>query len=311
MSNQIVRRGTIMTVGLIFCRKALWVIVVCSLSTALLTPSRAETSNRMDLRENWFVQSSSKVDTPAEVLSTSQFLPDHWYKTTVPSTVLAAQVANGEFKDIYFADNLRRLPGMDYRVGDLFSNRDTPSKSPYVCSWWYRTEFRLPQGLRGQRVWLHFNGINYRANVWLNGRQLADAKDVAGAYRIYEFDASPLVDQDRTNVLAVEVFAPGAKDFAINFVDWMPTPPDKDMGLWRDVYLTASGPVRVRYPEVVTHFPGDPLQHADLTVRTELHNDTDTPVEGTLSGTFEEVRTPENTHISQSLASYLYLLGAR
>jgi exo-1,4-beta-D-glucosaminidase len=116
-------------------------------------------------------------------------------------------------------------------------------------------------------VWLHFNGINYKANVWLNGRKLADANDVAGAYRIFELDAAPLIDQDRTNVLAVEVFAPTAKDLGINFVDWNPTPPDKDMGLWRDVYLMASGLVRVRYPEVVTHFPGDSLQRADLTVR--------------------------------------------
>jgi exo-1,4-beta-D-glucosaminidase len=252
----------------------------------------------MDLRENWFVQSSCKVDKPAEVLSTSQFSPDHWYKTTVPSTVLAAQVANGEFKDIYFADNLRKLPGVDYRVGDPLANRDTPSKNPYACSWWYRTEFRLPQNFRGQRLWLHFNGINYRANVWLNGRKLADAKDVAGAYRIYEFEATTLAQQDRTNVLAVEVFAPGAKDFAINFVDWMPTPPDKSMGIWRDVFLAASRPVRVRYPEVVTHFPGDSLQRADLTVRTELHNDTDSAVDGILRGQFEKVTFEKKVTLS-------------
>jgi exo-1,4-beta-D-glucosaminidase len=90
----------------------------------------------------------------------------------------------------------------------------------------------------------------------------------------------PLIDQDRTNVLAVEVFAPTDKDFGITFVDWNPTPPDKDMGLWREVYLTSSGPVRVRYPEVTTHFPEKSLERADLTVRTELHNDTDSSGRG-------------------------------
>jgi exo-1,4-beta-D-glucosaminidase len=243
----------------------------------------------MDMRENWLVQSSCKVNEPGEVLSTSQFTPDHWYKTTVPSTVVAAQVANGEFHDISFGKNLRERPGMDYPIGQMYSNMDMPSSSPYACSWWYRTEFKLPADFKGRKVWLHFNGINYRANVWLNGKKLADATDVAGAYRIFELDSTPLIDQDRPNVLAVEVFVAGAKDLGITFVDWNPTPPDKDMGLWQDVYLTASGPVRVRYPMAVTHFPGKSLDRADLTIRAELHNDTDAPVEGVARGGFDAV----------------------
>jgi exo-1,4-beta-D-glucosaminidase len=113
--------------------------------------------------------------------------------------------------------------------------------------------------------------------------------DTAGAYRIFELEATPLLVQEQKNVLAVEVFAPTDKDFGISFVDWMPTPPDKDMGLWREVSLLASGPVRVRYPTVITHFPGNSLRRADLTVRAELYNDTDQPVEGILHGEFEKV----------------------
>lgn len=281
------------------CRsRTFWALISCMAIMGVVSVAQVQPGRRMELRENWFVQSSCKVDRSAEVLSTSQFSPEHWYRTTVPSTVLAAQVANGEFKDIYFAENLRKLPGMDYRAKEMPSGRNNTSENPYLCSWWYRTEFRIPQEFRSHRVWLHFNGINYRANVWLNGRKLADAKDVAGAYRIYEFDATPLVDQERTNVLAVEVFAPGPKDFAINFVDWMPTPPDKSMGLWRDVYLSASGPVRVRYPEVTTYLPSASLERADLTVRAELHNDIDACVEGVLRGEFEKVAFETKVRLS-------------
>ena len=102
-------------------------------------------------------------------------------------------------------------------------------------------------------------------------------------------DATPLIEQERTNVLAVEVFSPTDSDFGINLVDWIPTPPDKNMGLWREVYLTASGPVRLRHPTVVTHFPDDSLQRADLTVRAELSNDTDAPAVGVLRGKFDDV----------------------
>ena len=264
------------------CRKMWWLVLIQLFLTAWLTPCHGATGNRVDLRENWYLQSSCKVNAPAEVLSTTRYSPDQWYKATVPSTVLAAQVADGEFKEIYYGDNLRKLPGMGNSGGQ-------PGENPYACSWWYRTEFQLPPEFKGRRVWLRFNGINSKANVWLNGKKLADTSDAAGAYRIIELEATPFLDEEQKNVLAAEVFAPTDKDFGINFVDWMPTPPDKDMGLWREVSLLASGPVRVRYPEVITHFPWDSLRRADLTVRTELYNDTDASVVGVLHGEFEEI----------------------
>ena len=86
--------------------------IIAILVWAWLAPCHAQTQNRIDLRDNWFIQNSCKVQAPAEVLSTTRFAPDHWIRTTVPSTVLAAQVAAGEFKDIYYAEHqiLKTLP---------------------------------------------------------------------------------------------------------------------------------------------------------------------------------------------------------
>ena len=127
--------------------------------------------------------------------------------------------------------------------------------SPYARSWWYRTEFQLPPEFTGRTVWLNFKGINYRANIWLNRRKLADAKDVAGAYRTYEFNVSSFVLPGEANVLAVETFAPTEKELGINWVDWNPAPPDKNMGVWADVSLSTSGPVSVRYSAGGHAFP--------------------------------------------------------
>ena len=80
--------------------------------------------------------------------------------------------------------------------------------------------------------------------------------------------------RDRPNVLAVETIAQTEKDLGINWVDWNPTPPDKDMGLWRGVWLRESGPVEIRSPQVTTHFANASLAEADLTVEAELHNAT-------------------------------------
>src|SRR6516225_5753928 len=250
----------------------------------LRSASATATPARMELRQGWALQSSCKATEGGVALSTVAFKPRGWYAATVPSTVLAAQVANGEFQNPYFAENLRKIPGTSYPIGQNFAELPMPSDSPYACSWWYRTEFRLPRDYVGRIVWLHFDGINYRANIWLNGRKLADAKNVAGAYRIYEFNATPFLFSNEINVLAVETFGQTEKDLGINFVDWAPMPPDKDMGVWRGVYLTASGPVAVRSSQVITHFPDDTLRRADLIVMAEVHNVSDRPVEGVLEG---------------------------
>jgi len=251
---------------------------------------RAADSSKLPLHEGWKLQSSRKVSGTGEAISSQGYSTGGWYTITVPTTVVAAQVASGEFKDPYFGMNLRQLPGMTYPIGlNSFSNLPMEKDSPYAVSWWYREEFQLPAEYAGRTVWLNFQGINYRANIWLNGRKLADSREVAGAYRTYEFDASTIV-KSGTNVLAVEVFAPTEKELGINWVDWNPTPPDKDMGIWGDVYLTSSGPVNVRYPQVVTHFPDQSLTEARLTVRAQLHNATGNPVDGVLEAKFDGIR---------------------
>src|ERR1019366_6475781 len=138
---------------------------------------------------------------------------------------------------------------------------------------------------KGKTVWLAFDGINFRANVWLNGRQIASARKMAGAWRLFEFDGTAETNSGGSNALAVEVFAPTPHDLGITFVDWNPLPPDKDMGLWRDVRIGATGPVEIRFPSVATHLNSPANNVAQLTVRAELTSAADHPVEGDLKGT--------------------------
>lgn len=279
-------------------RKAVHWTIVLAFSLIQIAPARATGSARTELHDGWTLQSSCKAKQSGEVIASAEFKPTGWYPATVPSTVLAAEVAAGKFKDPYFGNNLRGIPGTNYPIGENFAEMPMPKASPYNCSWWYRTEFRVPQEYRNRTVWLHFDGINYRANIWLNGRKLADAKQVAGAYRIYEFDATLLLNSGKANVLAVETFAQKDTDLGINFVDWSPMPADKDMGLWRGVYLTASGPVSLRSPQVVSHFPDDSLSRADLTVMAELHNASDHSVQGVFEGNFENHTFRQNINLA-------------
>jgi len=252
---------------------------------ALAVPQVLRAGTVTPLHEGWLLQSACKLQAAGDAIATEAFVPDGWLKTAVPSTVLASQTAANVFPDPYFGMNLRQIPGTTYPIGGIFARLPMDPNSPYHCGWWYRTEFTAPAAAHeGERQWLHFGGINYRGEVWLNGHRIADSTGVAGAYRTYDFDVTEFLKPGRKNVLAVETFAPTEKDLGINWVDWNPCPPDKDMGLWGAVDLVSTGTVTLRSPLAVTHFTDDSLGTAELTIYAELHNASDGAVKGLVEG---------------------------
>jgi exo-1,4-beta-D-glucosaminidase len=246
-------------------------------------------AEKIVLRDHWSLQSSAKVEAKGQVVSTPAFMPRGWHDVTVPTTVVAALVQDRTLPDPFFVTNLRQFPGVTYPIGGNFSNIAMEPDSPYAVSWWYRKQFPAPASYAGKTVWLNFKGINYRANVWLNGKQIADSNDVAGAWRTYELNVTGVLKPGAENVLAVQTFAPTENDLAITFVDWNPAPPDKNMGLWREVYLTTSGPVALRYPTVVSKLDLPADDSAQLTVTAQLKNSSDRTVKGKLKGHIESI----------------------
>jgi exo-1,4-beta-D-glucosaminidase len=237
------------------------------------------------LRKEWAIQSSNDVRETGAAISLPAFSTRGWYAAAMPSTVLSALVLDRVYPDPYTGMNLRTIAGTSYPISFNFSNAPMPPDSPFRHPWWFRTSFQIPADYRGKTVWLGFDGINFRANIWLNGKAVATADRVAGAWRLFEFDVTAAANAGESNTLAIEIFPPQPHDLAITFVDWNPQPPDKNMGLWRDVWIAATGPVAIRYPSVTTHLPSP--DRARLTVRAELTNAADQPVEGVLRGKIE------------------------
>ncbi len=270
--------------------QSVFLIAVLGLAPALpgfaQSAPKAPDAKTVPLREGWEIQSDCVAKADGATLSSAEYHPKGWIKATVPTTVLAAQVAAGIYPDPYYGMNLRKLPGSDYKMGATFSRLPMPEDSPYRCAWWYRKQVQIPATSRDKTTWLHFGGINYRANVWVNGQLVANDQQIAGAYRVYNLDITKAVTPGKPATIAVETFAPSPTDLGINWVDWNPSPPDKDMGLWGPVDLATTGPVAVRYPFITTHFEDATLKVADVTVAAELQNATDHPVKGTLVGTF-------------------------
>jgi exo-1,4-beta-D-glucosaminidase len=259
-------------------------VVAALLAAATIAAPISRADGEITLREGWAVESSAKVGAGGEAVSTASFDASSWYKTSSPNTVFAVLVENGVYKDPFFGMNLRSVPGVSYAVGSQFANQEMTENSPFTRPWWYRKEFDVPAQFSGKTVWMAFRGINYRADIWINGEKVAGSDQVVGAFRRYEFDVTRFVKVGAKNVVAVAVSAPHANELGITWVDWNPTPPDKDMGLWQEVVLSASGPVAVRHAAVETKLDLPATDKAHLTVRAELQNASSTPVKGTLRG---------------------------
>ncbi|HEY3668988.1 MAG TPA: hypothetical protein VGL19_23485, partial [Polyangiaceae bacterium] len=214
---------------------------------------------RLRLEAGWRLQASAKLKVGGKALSQAGYADSDWYATSVPSTVLAALVKDGVYPDPYLANHFDSIPS-----------------APFAGSYWYRTEFGLPADGETQATWLSLDGINYRANVWLNGVLIASSQQLVGTFIGRELDVSTALRRGQVNALAIEVFPPDLKhDLALSWLDWNPTPADRNMGIWRDVYLKTSGPVTVRGSHVLSKLDLSRLDSAELTFKTELRNTTE------------------------------------
>ncbi len=233
----------------------------------------------LDLSEDWQLQASSKVSEGGAQLSRAGASTDGWYSTRVPRTVLAALMDNGEYPDAFSGTRLENIP-----------------RDRFQEPWWYRRVFRISDVDSDVRVRLLFNGINYRANIWLNGVQIADTQRALGAFRRFDFDVTGTI-RSGDNVLAVEVFPPRPGDFTIGFVDWNPRPPDNNMGLWRGVQLRFTGPLSIENPFVETKLNLETLTEADLTIHAELVNHDSQPVQGRLTLQIDDIKLETGYHL--------------
>lgn len=235
---------------------------------------------KIELCKDWKIESSKHISQPGNILSTDLATSNDWIPAQIPSTVLGTLVANNIIKDPYFGENLETIPT------ELF-------KMP----WWHTTHFELAKSQADAYASLNFDGINYKANVWLNGKKIANIKDIDGAFRRTSFDVSEALVSG-LNILAVEVIPPQPGDFSTGFVDWNPAPPDGNMGIFRPVTLHLHAGVQIENPFVKTKVDLNTLKKAALTVSVELQNRSDKSISGTLTGTIENIRFEQQISIA-------------
>ncbi len=270
-------------------------ICLVGLVLNVAAPLAAGEHSTLVLKDNWRLQSAAQVGTDGAAISAPGFDAGAWYPTTVPKTVLAALVDNKVYPDPYYGTNMKDIPG--YQDGLWLVMKED---SPFRAHWWYRTEFTAPQAA-GDRVFtLHFEGINYEANIWLNGKLVAGADQVRGMFRSFEFPVTALLNPGKPNALAVEIIPPGLRtdklprtkqvEATTGWDDHNPQPPDMNMGIWQGVSLREQGPVSLRHAYAAPKLEVPGLASAQLTLSVYARNNTDKPVAGTLAAAIENIK---------------------
>ena len=229
------------------------------------------TETTINLTE-WFIQSSAKLKQGGEQLSLPGIVPDRWYPAIVPSTILGTLVEDNVYQDVFFGKNLDKIKPEEFQV-----------------SWWYRTEFLVTPFPGKNTARLELDGVNYRANIWLNGQKVAEASEIYGAFRRFELNVTRFIKFGEKNVLAIEVLPPVPGEPSIGFVDWNPASPDHNMGLWRPVRLKLSGPVDIINPFVQSKLDTINFKEARLTVQAQVRNNSDQSVSGNLEVQIEKI----------------------
>lgn len=236
----------------------------------------------------WRLRRASLVNATGEELSSAAFLDDDWMPAVVPGTVLYSYVAAGAVPDPGIGDNMSQI-----------------SESYFNGDFWYRGKLSA-EALDGRRALLSFDGINWKAEVFMNGKRLGD---IAGAFKRKSFDVTDILEED--NTVAVHVIQPAhfgavkeknaeSPDFNGGVLgadnptfhatvgwDWIPTVRGRDTGIWNDVRIDYVNDVVLRDPLVVSKL-AYPDTLASMTFSVEVENLSEGTVSGQLVGSLGE-----------------------
>ena len=246
------------------------------------------------LRSHWKLTAAPAVSAAGSVISAPGFADAAWMHATVPGTVLTSMVDRGMYPDPDFGLNNMAIP-------------ESLNKQDY----WYRIEFEAPRGAAGQHTELTFLGINYAAEVWLNGQRVGD---VRGAFIRGTFDVTPLLRAKGMNALAVRISPPphpgipqeqsvkggpgenggamcldGPTFVATEGWDWIPAIRDRNSGIWQDVVLTVTGQLTLGDAQVITHLPLPDTSSADVSIEVPVHNPSTQALQAKVHADFEGV----------------------
>ncbi len=264
-------------------------LISCSIGWLALL---AHAGQQYELSGGWKCRNIAQVTTSGEQLSRTDSPLTNWMPATVPGTVLTTLLDNKLVPDPFYGMNNEKIPDIYVTGRDRYS-------------YWFVRDFNeaKPRGM--EQVYLHFRGVNYACDIYLNGVKLNKERHT-GMHIRQTYNITAQLATDGRNRLAVVVFPidpvgnPNggqggdgriAKNVSHQYVagwDWIQPVRDRNTGIWDKVIVQKTQGVCLRNPHIVTLVPGkrDPEARvqAPATVRAtvEIDNPQPKPVHGTL-----------------------------
>jgi hypothetical protein len=262
----------------------------------------ADGDNQWTVAGGWRMAAAPAVKASAGDMAKAGFDTKDWLAATVPGTALTTMIDRGVYPDPDYGLNNLAIP-------------ESLNKQDY----WYRNEFKAPK-TSARRFTLTFEGVNYAAEVWLNGKALGN---IQGAFIRGVFDVTDVLKAGQTNVLLVRVSPPphpgipheqsilggpgenggamvldGPTFMATEGWDWIPAIRDRDTGIWQPVVLSASGTVKIGDVQVITKLPLPDTSKAEIEINVPLENTSDKAVKGTLRVAIENVTVTKDVTVA-------------
>jgi mannosylglycoprotein endo-beta-mannosidase len=212
------------------------------------------------LHDNWKAKRATDINLDGSEITGTSYKPEGWLDAVVPGTILTTLLQNNLVPDPFFGMNNNLIPDV-YDTGREY------------YTYWFFNEFKTPETTDGQEVWLSFRGINYFADIFLNGKRV-NTSTHQGMYLREKYLITPYLNKGKPNKLAVWVAPPdpvgnafsgqgGDGTIGRNVTmqctagwDWICPVRDRNTGIWDQVSVEITGPVDIRDPYVETRVPG-------------------------------------------------------
>ncbi len=243
------------------------IILVASLSSKAEKGSSYKVTT---ISDNWKMQASEKLGKVDEsLISKPNFNTKSWYDAVIPGTVLGSLALKHVIEDPTFGINMKNMDTVQFQK-----------------PWWFRTTFKLDGTDLSKNISLHFNGINYRADLWINGKKVVGKDAFAGTYRMFTFNVNAYV-QPGENTMALKLSQYAYGEYSLGFCDWNPIPSDRSMGIFREVFLEVNEGLKIRSPFVYSNVDTVTKKNANLFIQAELVNSTAHAIDGVLRVNYE------------------------
>ena len=249
----------------------------------------------------WQMHKADETKDPAEKISQPGYQTGQWMPAIVPGTVLNSLVHNKVYPEPYY--------GMNNKL-DRNIIPDLAKTGREFYTYWFRTEFDVPENYKDKIVWLQVDGINYRAEIWVNGYLLGN---MSGMFKPEYINITDFARIGQKNALAIKVYPVdmpgtikpkqwgatgefhnggdgniGLNTTMLMSVGWDFTfndgIRDRNTGIWKNISLYATDKAVIRHPFIKSELSKPSYDLAKETVSVEVTNPTQRSVKCTVKG---------------------------